>query len=96
MNWIVYILECSDGTYYTGITNDLKKRLRCHNRAKGAKYTRARLPVKLIASCDDLTKSEALRLEIAVKKQKRCKKLEFIHNYKNITCGVDVRKRVEK
>ena len=44
----VYIVECSDGTYYTGSTNDLPKRLGLHNKGKGAKYTRGRRPVKLI------------------------------------------------
>jgi putative endonuclease len=43
----VYILECGDGTYYTGYTPDLNKRVKSHNDGKGAKYTRARLPVKL-------------------------------------------------
>jgi putative endonuclease len=46
----VYIVECSDGTYYTGSTNDLRKRLELHNAGKGAKYTRGRRPVKLIWS----------------------------------------------
>ena len=46
MNY-TYILKCSDGTYYTGWTNDMAKRLKTHNEGKGAKYTRARLPVTL-------------------------------------------------
>jgi putative endonuclease len=46
----VYILECSDGTYYTGYTQDLQNRLRLHNSGKGAKYTRGRRPVKLVWS----------------------------------------------
>ena len=47
MNY-TYILECSDGSFYTGWTNNLEKRINCHNKGKGAKYTRGRLPLKLV------------------------------------------------
>ena len=72
--WYVYIVECSDGTYYTGITNDLDNRIRTHNQGKGAKYTRARLPVKLVwdQQCED--RSAASKLEHLVKALKRSKK----------------------
>lgn len=72
--WVVYLLECSDGTLYCGITNNLEKRLRTHNRGKGAKYTRGRLPVRLRCYRRVGGKGEALRLECRVKKVRRCRK----------------------
>ena len=60
MNY-TYILQCSDGTYYTGWTNDIAKRLKTHNEGKGAKYTRARLPVTLAYYEAFETKEEAMR-----------------------------------
>ena len=48
MNYYAYIVECADGTYYCGFTNDLEKRINTHNKGKGAKYTRPRLPVVLV------------------------------------------------
>jgi putative endonuclease len=73
-NWLVYLVECSDGTLYCGATNNLQKRLVAHNKGKGAKYTRGRLPVSLKASRDGLTKSQALKLEHRVKKARRDRK----------------------
>ena len=72
--WVVYILECRDGTLYTGITDDLSKRLKAHNAGKGAKYTRGRGPVVLRyrEECDD--HGTALRREIAIKKLSRMEK----------------------
>lgn len=67
-SYFVYILECSDGTYYTGITNDLEKRLETHNLGKGAKYTRGRTPVVIKYSEEVGCKAEALRREIQIKK----------------------------
>ncbi len=63
----VYILKCSDGTYYTGWTTDLDKRLRVHNTGKGAKYTRARLPVELAYYLMVEDKSNALKEEYRIK-----------------------------
>ena len=76
--WVVYILKCKDDTLYTGITDDLEKRLKAHNEGKGAKYTRGRGPVKLYyrECCTD--KSAALRREIAIKKLSRQEKLQLI------------------
>ena len=70
MYW-VYILRCADGTLYTGITNDLPRRLAAHNAGRGAKYTRGRGPVELVyrEACPD--KSAALRRERAVKALRR-------------------------
>ena len=48
MKWMIYILECNDSSFYTGITNNLKKRLEAHNQGKGAKYTQGKRPVELV------------------------------------------------
>ena len=77
--WCVYILECADGTYYTGITNNLPKRLNEHNTsARGAKYTRSRRPVELLEHVRVKNKSQALRLEYKIKSLKRSKKINNI------------------
>lgn len=79
MPYHVYILRCSDDTLYTGITNDLDKRLYEHNHSpSGAKYTRGRRPVVCVYSetCDD--KSSALKREIAIKKLSRTEKTRLI------------------
>ena len=66
-----YILECKDNTYYTGWTNNLEKRLKDHNEGRGAKYTKARLPVSLIYYEEFQTKEEAMRREYAIKHMTR-------------------------
>ena len=73
-----YIVECKDGTYYTGWTNNLEKRLRDHNDGKGAKYTKARLPVSLVYYEEFQTKEEAMRREYAIKRMSRNEKYELI------------------
>lgn len=70
-NWFVYILECRDGTYYTGITDSIEKRLAAHNAGKGAKYTRGRLPATLRFSEMVKGKSRALKREAEIKKISR-------------------------
>jgi len=67
MKYYVYILFCADGTYYTGWTTDVQKRLAVHNKGKGAKYTRGRLPVKLLWFDSFNSKSEAMKKEYAIK-----------------------------
>lgn len=74
----VYILECSDKTYYTGWTTNLENRINTHNMGKGAKYTRARLPVKLAYYEEFETKSLAMKREYAIKKLSRKEKMELI------------------
>lgn len=74
----VYILECADGTLYTGWTNDLTARLAAHNSGRGAKYTRGRAPVKLVFSEVFDDRSEALGYEAALKKLTRTEKLNLI------------------
>tara|TARA_B100001250_G_C19294023_1_gene568822 strand:+ start:121 stop:339 length:219 start_codon:yes stop_codon:yes gene_type:complete len=72
-------LECNDSSLYTGITNNLQKRIITHNSGKGAKYTKARLPVKLIYKESYKTKSDSLRRELEIKKLKRSEKLNLIN-----------------
>lgn len=74
----VYIVECKDGTYYTGWTNNLDKRLKDHNAGKGAKYTRARRPVSLVYHEEFRTKEEAMRREYAMKRMTRNEKNKLI------------------
>ena len=80
MDWTVYIVKCSDKTFYTGITNNIKLRLETHNLGKGAKYTKSRLPVILVylEPVDD--KSSALRREIEIKKLNRSQKINLINS----------------
>lgn len=73
--YYVYILKCKDKTLYTGSTNDIEKRLEVHNTGKGAKYTRGRLPVKLLYNESFATKGEALKREMAIKRLTRKEKL---------------------
>jgi len=81
-NWCTYLVECSDGTYYCGITTEIGERIYAHNLGKGAKYTRGRGPVRLVGLTQNQSKSEAAKLEYAVKKQRRSRKIEmFNHKY---------------
>ena len=77
--WYVYIVECSDGTLYTGITTDVNKRIETHNKGKGAKYTKTRLPVVLRASYDGFDKSTAAKEEYRIKQLTRKEKLKMIN-----------------
>lgn len=74
VDWYVYLLKCADGTRYCGVTVNVEKRLAAHNGGKGAKYTRSRLPVRLLAQSRPLSKSEAHRAEACVKKLDKTKK----------------------
>lgn len=79
MNY-TYIVECADGTLYTGWTTNVQKRLKAHNEEKsGAKYTKAKRPVKLVYYEGYETKEEAMRREYAIKQLTRKQKLELIH-----------------
>lgn len=77
MNY-VYILRCKDDSLYTGWTNNLEKRIKAHSDGKGAKYTRARLPVELVYFEEYENKIDAMRREYAIKKMKRKEKLMLI------------------
>ncbi len=72
--WLVYLLRCSDGSLYTGITNDLPKRLKAHAAGKASRYTRSRLPVKLAYTEPQRSKSVALKREAAIKRLRRAEK----------------------
>ena len=78
-SWKLYILECGDGSLYTGITIDVERRLEEHQSGKGAKYTRGRSPLKLVYCEGCKSKSAALLREMAVKKLSRAEKLELIN-----------------
>ena len=78
-----YILRCSDDSLYTGYTTNLAKRLQTHNAGKGAKYTKARLPVEMVYNEEYVTKEEAMRREAAIKKLTRKQKIELIKNQTN-------------
>lgn len=78
-----YVLECSDTSYYAGYTNQLEKRIKTHNAGKGAKYTRARGPVKCIYYEVFETKQQAMSAEYAFKQLTRTKKIEYMRRATN-------------
>ena len=88
MSWFVYMLRCGDDTLYTGITDDVEKRLAAHRAGKGAKYTRGRGPLELVYMEPQPDKPAALRREIAIKKMPRQQKL--------VLCGEGVDIATEK
>ena len=77
-----YILKCADDTLYCGWTNNIEKRLKSHNEGKGAKYTRARLPVTLVYLEEHETQIEAQKREYQIKRLPRIKKLALISSKK--------------
>lgn len=79
--WSLYILQCGDGSLYTGVTNDLTRRFEMHSRGKGSKYTRSHLPVDLVYSEICGTRVDALVREIKVKRLPREKKEALIGKY---------------
>jgi putative endonuclease len=79
MAWCVYLLECQNGAYYAGITNDLDARFLAHQTGKGAKYTRANPPLRIMASKGYENRSSASIAEAALKKLPRQKKLSFFN-----------------
>ena len=78
MHWLVYMLECSDNSIYTGITNNLENRLKKHQSGDGAKYVRGRLPIKLVYKEKFLNRSEATKREIYIKKMSKKEKKHLI------------------
>lgn len=91
--WVVYMLECKDGTMYCGMTDNITSRLAAHRSGKGAKYTRGRSPLILryVERCSD--RSEALRREIAIKRLSRQQKLALWQS--NIAAEAELIKRIE-
>ena len=81
MNY-TYIVECADGSLYCGWTNDLDKRITAHNEGKGAKYTKSRLPVKLVYFETFDTKEEAMRREWRIKQLRRAQKEKLVQDFK--------------
>lgn len=78
----VYIVKCADGTLYTGSAKDLEKRIKLHNTGKGAKYTAARRPVRLVYSEEMPSMSAALKAEYQIKKLNRSQKETIIREFK--------------
>ncbi|MEZ4666930.1 MAG: GNAT family N-acetyltransferase [Anaerolineae bacterium] len=76
--WYMYVLECSDRTLYTGVTPNLLQRLEKHNKGRGAAYTAARLPVKMIGAWCYSNKTLAMRAEYSFKKLARAEKLQYL------------------
>ncbi len=85
--WVVYILECKDATLYTGITDNLEKRIAAHNSGRGAKYTRGRGPLQLryLEECED--HSQALRREREIKCLDKTMKLQLCKTYETEMVG---------
>tara|TARA_R110001606_G_scaffold168365_1_gene312836 strand:+ start:615 stop:881 length:267 start_codon:yes stop_codon:yes gene_type:complete len=82
--WKVYIVECSDGSFYTGITTDINRRILEHNYSlKAAKYTRSRRPVRLVYEESASNRSEASKREYSIKRLKRKNKSSLILSEKN-------------
>jgi putative endonuclease len=81
LSWIVYLLECSDGSYYTGITKDLKDRLERHSTGRDTKYTKARLPIKLVYKMSVRNESEAKQREDWLKHQTQIVKKQMIEEW---------------
>ena len=90
----VYMLKCRDGSFYTGWTTDIKRRVRVHNSGHGAKYTRSRLPVALVYLEKTADKSTALRREAAVRKLTHAQKQKLIESLTNLMN--DIEKRQER
>ncbi|CAN5200137.1 GIY-YIG nuclease family protein [soil metagenome] len=77
-SWFVYILHCADGTLYTGITKDVTRRCQQHNAGTASRYTRSRLPTKLLWHEPQADQSSALKREAAIKSMTRSEKLQLI------------------
>ncbi len=80
MRWRHYVLECSDGSYYSGSTTDLDRRVQQHNNKKGSKYTRTRTPVDIVYFAAYPDRSSAQKAEYSFKKLNRKQKEDFIKN----------------
>lgn len=83
----VYILECADGSYYTGWTTDLEQRVAAHNAGRGGRYTRSRRPVKLVYWEEHPDRRSAQRRELALKRLARVRKSALISDFKHQDLG---------
>lgn len=84
MSCYCYILECVDGTYYTGWAVDPERRVAVHNKGRGAKYTKMRLPVKLVYVEELPDRTSAMKREIAIKRLKRGGKMKLIQERRGV------------
>ena len=95
--WYVYIVECSDGTFYTGITTDINRRIKEHNKLlQGAKYTRGKRPVKLVHSFKVKNKSQALKEECRIKKLPKKEKMNIIQTALNHPAKMRIWAKIRK
>ena len=83
MAYFCYILECEDGTYYTGWTTDPERRLKEHNAGRGSRYTRIRRPVKLVYVESQESRNAAMKRELAIKRLPRKRKRALVETYQN-------------
>ena len=83
--WVLYLLECAGERLYAGITNDLAARFAAHRAGRGARFTKAFPPVRIVAACELASRSLALKAEYALKRQPRAAKLAFL-----AACGTPV------
>ena len=83
MAWYVYMLRCGDGTLYTGMTDDVERRLAAHRSGTGAKYTRGRGPLELVYTEEQPDKSSALRREFQIKKLPRERKSALCESWRD-------------
>ena len=83
--WVLYLIECAGERLYAGITNDLAARFAAHRAGRGARFTKAFPPVRIVAACELASRSLALKAEFALKRQPRAAKLAFL-----ATCGTPV------
>ena len=89
--WFVYILRCGDGSLYTGITKDVRRRCQQHNDGTASRYTRSRRPTKLVHQEVHLSRSTALKREAAIKAMTRQEKMAMIRSSKNAESSPPVR-----
>lgn len=82
MSFYCYILECADGTFYTGWTVDPDRRVAVHNKGRGARYTRTRCPVRLVYVEELPDQKSAMKREIAIKRMKRERKIKLVRSNK--------------
>lgn len=94
MNY-TYILKCADGSFYTGWTNNLEKRIRDHNSGKGARYTRSRCPVELAYYEEFSTKNEAMKREWQIKQMTRTEKMSLFQRENEYTKNNCVNRKIQ-
>lgn len=93
--YYIYMLGCGDGSVYTGVTNDIKKRINAHKCGEGAKYTRGRGPFELFSLWESKTKSQACKVEYFIKKHVKNKKILFYTDKKYLVELIYEKKGIE-